>query len=614
MTDTAVSLEDLSIQHAAAPIVRGISLSVARGETLAVVGESGSGKSLTGRAMTGLLPGNLEVSGTLRIGGQTAIDLATATEQQWRSIRGSGIALLLQNPFTSLSPLRRVGAQIADTILAHGSGRRPSRSDLRTGVYARLAEVRLPERVAKQFPHELSGGMRQRAAIAAALAADPSILIADEPTTALDASTQGETLALINRLRTERGMCVVLISHDLELVRGHADAIEVMCGGSVVERGPAALVLGSPAHPYTAGLLASSPSLDSRAAALPASPWIETAASGELPTGVSFGSGYATAEQVRSSPPPQPLRLDDGRTVAVYPVGEERPVAAAPEPAAAAHAPERPTALDAAPGPGDASGPVLQVSGVRKRFGDNVVLDNVSFEVGPREIVGILGESGSGKTTAARCIVGLEAWDAGTISPDPREPHGQGGGVQIVFQDPASALNPGHTIQTTLREALRATRDTSTTPAELLARVGLPAHLLKRLPSALSGGQQQRVAIARALALRPSVLVCDESVSALDVSVQAQILRLLLRLRDEASVAILFISHDLGVINHIADRVVVLNGGEVVEEGPTSAVLQRPSHPYTQHLVAAARATGSRELGDRAAPPPIAGSISEGRW
>lgn len=596
MSAAAVSLDGLRIQGASSPIVRGVSFSIERGETLAVVGESGSGKSLTGRAITGLLPKNLQVSGTLRIGEQVAIDLSAATEHQWRGIRGSGIALLLQNPFTSLSPLRRVGRQIADTIVAQRrGGRRPSKNELRSSVLERLAEVRLPERVARQFPHELSGGMCQRAAIAAALAADPEVLIADEPTTALDASTQGETLALINRLRTERGMCVMLISHDLELVRGHADAIEVMSGGSVVERGRAALVLSSPAHPYTAGLLASSPSLDSRADELPALPWIETVAVNELPAGVSFGDGYATAEQLRLSPPPQPLVLSDGRTVGVYPAGELRPAVFAPE---LSQRPSRQESAESSFG----DNPALSVKGLRKQFGGNVVLDDVSFEVGSREIVGILGESGSGKTTAARCIVGLETWDAGSILPDPRERQRRGGGVQIVFQDPASALNPGHTIQTALREALRAVGDSSTTPAELLASVGLPTHLLRRLPGALSGGQQQRVAIARALALRPSVLVCDESVSALDVSVQAQILRLLLRLRDEASLAILFISHDLGVINHIADRVVVLNEGVIVEEGPTSTVLQRPEHPYTAHLVAAAHATGGCDREMVAAP------------
>ncbi len=589
MSAAAVRLENLNIQGATAPIVRGISLTIERGETLAVVGESGSGKSLTGRAMTGLLPKNLQVNGALKVGDQLEIDLSATTEQQWREVRGSGIALLLQNPFTSLSPLRRVGRQIADTISAQRrEGKRLSKSELRASVLARLAEVRLPERVARQFPHELSGGMCQRAAIAAALAADPEVLIADEPTTALDASTQGETLALINRLRTERGMCVLLISHDLELVRGHADAIEVMSGGSVVERGPAALVLSSPAHPYTAGLLASSPSLDSRTDKLPDMPWIDTAAASQLPDGASFGDGYANAEQLRQSPAPQPFLLNDGRTVGIYPAGEVRPPTLV---TGVIQVPLRRSATGQSPD----GASVLSVQGLRKRFGDNVVLDNVSFEVAPREIVGILGESGSGKTTAARCIVGLESWDAGSIYPDPRQRHRRSGGVQIVFQDPVSALNPGHTIQTTLREALRAVGDVTSTPAELLENVGLPAHLLQRLPSALSGGQQQRVAIARALALRPSVLVCDESVSALDVSVQAQILRLLMRLRDESSLAILFISHDLGVINHIADRVIVLNEGVIVEEGATRTVLQRPEHPYTAHLVAAARATAVRD-------------------
>ncbi|MBC9936015.1 MULTISPECIES: ABC transporter ATP-binding protein [unclassified Leucobacter] len=611
-TNAALSLSGLTISGAVGDIVRQVSLSVRRGETLAVVGESGSGKSLTVRALTGLLPTGLRARGTLQLLGADPLDLGAVTERDWRGIRGNGIALLMQDPFTSLSPLRRVGAQVADTLLAHQRAPgRMSRAEIRSSVLERLAEVRLPERVARQYPHELSGGMRQRVAIAAALAADPAVLIADEPTTALDASTQGETLALINRLRTERGMSVILISHDLELVRGHADAIEVMFGGSVVEQGRAELVLSAPAHPYTKGLLASSPSLDRRDTALPAKPWIETPLSVELPPGSSFGDGYASAESVRSTPPPYQVRLEDGRSVAVYLAGEARPEVV-PAEVFAQPAPYAPAAA------ADASGAALSVAGLRKQFGSHTVLDDVSFAVMPREILGILGESGSGKTTVARCIVGLETWDEGEIHPEPRSLRRRTrgttptGGVQIVFQDPASALNPGHTIHTALQESLRVAGDTVTTPAELLANVGLPEHLLRRLPRALSGGQQQRVAIARALALKPDVLICDESVSALDVSVQAQILRLIARLRDEESLSIVFISHDLGVINHIADRVVVLNEGIIVEEGLTSEVLQHPVHPYTARLVAAARATGVRagaELGDALAQPELFPSV-----
>ena len=507
----ALRVDGLEVHGPDGLIVHGVSLSVERGRTLALVGESGSGKSLTARAVTGLLPAGLRAEGRLTLADGDALSLGGAAERDWRRRRGRRIGLLLQDPFTSLSPVHRIGVQIADTLRAHG---RPSG---RAEIAGRLAEVSLPAAVARRFPHEMSGGMLQRAALAALLAADPEVLVADEPTTALDASTQGEIIALIDRIRAERQMAVVLISHDLELVRGHADTIEVLRAGSVVERGTAAEVLERPRHPYTAELLAAVPR-----------------------------------------------------------IGEHR---------------ERPTADVTASGE-DAAEALLTVEALTKSFGDRAVLDRVSLDIGRGEILGLVGESGSGKTTLARCIVGLETWHGGRIVVDGREKDPRArrrdAAVQIVFQSPAQALNPAHTVGTALAEVLRIAGRDRGEIGPLLEQVGLPAALATRRPAELSGGQRQRVAIARALALRPQVLICDEPVSALDVSVQAQILDLLAGLRRDTGLSILFISHDLGVVHRIADGVVVLRGGTVVEQGPTDQVLGAPQHPYTAALVAAA--------------------------
>ncbi|MBO1900508.1 ABC transporter ATP-binding protein [Leucobacter weissii] len=617
-TASVLEVRDLDVSAGDRPIVRGLSLSVAAGETAAIVGESGSGKSLAARAMIGLLPPALSARGTVRLGGardgtdRASLDLARSREADWDGLRGRRIALLLQDPFTSLSPVHTVGRQIADTVSAArrtGRGRRTfgDAGRLRRLVSERLSEVSLPERVAAQYPHQLSGGMRQRAAIAAALAADPDVLLADEPTTALDASTQGGILELLAELQRSRGLAVVLISHDLDLVRGYAASTTVLLAGSVVERGATADVLERPLHPYTAGLLAASTSIDHRADRLPTVPWIETAEH-RPPPGLTFGDGYAEAARVREVPPPRLLRIEDGREkgreVAAYeagaPLPRVRPVAADPRPEPSAPAGTAETAE------GPAGEVVLRVARLTKSFGAATALDDVSFELERGEVLGIVGESGSGKTTLARCIVGLEQAERGTIE----TPGGAGaraaarrtaprsaaarraagsGAVQIVFQDPASALNPAHTVGFALREVLRiAGRDPGGTGA-LLERVGLPAAFATRRPGDLSGGQRQRVAIARALALEPEILICDESVSALDVSVQAQILNLLSELRRSERLSLLFISHDLGVINQLADRVLVLLDGRVVESGPRRDVLSAPQHAYTRQLIDDAR-------------------------
>ncbi len=511
MDDRGLHVSQLRVATSERTIVEPVDLQVAPGEMLAIIGESGSGKSLTARALTGLLPRGVRATGSAAIDGFN-YDLSTSSDATWRQVRGPKAVLLLQDPFTSLSPVIRCGEQIAMTVQAraHALGAPMGRSSVRVEVDRRLAEVQLPTRVAQQYPTELSGGMRQRVAIAAALAAEPRLLIADEPTTALDASTQGEVLDLLRSLQVAHEMSLVLISHDLGVINGRADRVLVMQHGRVVESGPTARVLDAPDHPYTRALIAANPSI-----------------------------------------------------------------------------------TDAAPPSSDSGAPVLIATGISKSFGSAAALVDASVDVATGEVVAIVGESGSGKSTLARAIAGLDQPDAGEVTLRGRTlPAGRRGRhpgeIQIVFQDPYSTLNPSFTIGQSLTEAIRAGRTADRSVAELLELVELEPALAARRPSQLSGGQRQRVAIARALAPKPEVLICDESVSALDVSVQAQILRLLARLRDELGLAMLFITHDLGVVSQIADRVVVLRRGEIVERGDTRSVLRTPRHEYTRMLVTAA--------------------------
>ncbi|MGW4804304.1 dipeptide ABC transporter ATP-binding protein [Kitasatospora sp. NPDC004272] len=582
-----LSVRGLRVDGPAGAIVAGVDLDVRRGETLALVGESGSGKSMTVKALSGLLPAGVRATGTLELDGEP-LPLDPAA-RPWRTVRGNRVALLLQDPFTSLSPVHTCGAQIGWALPG-----RPSRAERAKRVAALLAEVGLAPDTADRYPHQLSGGMRQRVAIAAVLAADPDLLIADEPTTALDATTQHEVLELIARLQRERRMAVVLITHDLGLARSRADRIGVMYAGRLVETGTGAQVLDAPAHPYTARLAACEPPLDRRLPLLPTIP-------GQVPAAHAVGAGCAFADRCelalpdcrsRYSPLLAPAPDDAEHLAACLRIGESAlPAAALPAPAPAAAA---------APRTGGAE-PALLVTGLVKRFPrtDRPAVDAVDLRLERGEAVVVLGQSGSGKTTLARCVVGLERPDAGTVAFPLSERDGGGprgrrttdpGRVQIVFQDPYSALNPGHSIGTTLREALRAAGRPDEDPADLLELVGLPREYVTRRPRRLSGGERQRVAIARALAPRPGVLVCDEAVSALDVSVQAGVLNLLARLRRELDLSILFITHDLAIARQVADRVHVMHRGRVVEHGPADAVLTAPAHPYTRQLLASAPA------------------------
>ncbi|MEL5953548.1 ABC transporter ATP-binding protein [Streptomyces sp. CLV115] len=577
-----------------AVLVRDVDLRLHRGQTLGIVGESGSGKSLTARAITGLLPPGLHARGSVTYGGA---QLLGAGEKDLRPIRGSRISLLLQDPFTMLNPLQTAGAHIAESL----RDVRRDRSQTHAEVVRRLAEVDLQPGIADRYPFQLSGGMRQRVALASALAGDPELLIADEPTTALDVTTQDEVLGLLKDIQQRRGMALVLITHDLRVAFEVCDRIHVMYAGSVVESAPAQKLRNNPAHPYSHGLMLAEP---------PVTHYVDQLVSipGNVPRAddVAHRCGFAdrchwVAEPCTTARPPLAVLTDD-RTSACTRLSDIRGELAA-DVQEAGH-------LAATP-PTPSEGRVIAtLTDVRKTYRTTrlvgravtaTALDGVSLTIREGESVGLVGETGSGKTTIARSILGLATPDTGRLELDGidasdyrRLSRAQRQQVrrfvQVVFQDPYASLNASLTIGSTLREAANRTgvrREGSATAAELLARVGLPASYAGRKPAALSGGERQRVAIARALAVRPTLLICDEPVAALDVSAQAHILELLRDIRRTTGMSMLFITHDLSVVRQMTDRVVVLHHGEIVERGGTTAVLDAPQHPYTQRLVSA---------------------------
>ena len=573
-------------------IVSDVELSLAAGETIGIVGESGSGKSMTARALIGLLPQGVTATGRVDYGGR---DLFKLPERTMRSLRGSEIGLVFQDPFTMLNPLRRCGRHI-DELLRNQDGGRLRRAERHAEAVRRLAEVGIRDAtVANRYPFELSGGMRQRVGIAAALARDPKILIADEPSTALDVTTQREILALLKSLQESRRMGLIMITHDLRVAFAMCDRIYVLYAGALLEVAPSAEIEAEPLHPYTLGLLLSEPPGDRRLLALPS---IEGTVPepDDVEEQCPFAARCTWSSGVCVAGPTPLRRLAPARASACVRIDEIRSEMSERRRAA--------SGAEHAQLPSASASALVQGADVRKVFvsGERRVtaLDGVSFEIGENESVGLVGESGSGKTTLGRCIVGLETPTGGSIriggidASDYRtlsSKHRQAirRTVQIVFQDPYSSLNPVRTVGSTLREAVEATdprsRQSDKTVKELLERVGLPAAYATRKPVALSGGERQRVAIARALAVKPKLLVCDEPVSALDVSVQAQILNLFAALRNEFGMSYMFITHDLAVVRQIVERVYVLYKGEVVEAGPVDAVLNQPAHDYTKRLV-----------------------------
>jgi ABC-type glutathione transport system ATPase component len=534
MSQPPVVVENLGVEfetsRGTVTALRGISFHLERGEVLGLVGESGSGKSVACHSIVRLLPRNARVtSGRVLVSGH---DVLALPRRDLLALRGQRVAMIFQNPSTHLDPLMTVGDQVGEALRHHlGMGRRQARRK----AIELLASVRIaePERRVTAFPHELSGGMKQRVMIAAALACEPQVLIADEPTTALDVTVQASILELLKRLRDERGLSIVLVSHDLGVVADICDRVVVMKDGLVVESGERESVLFAPQADYTKRLIAAHPELGRPRERI--------------------------AEQQDRAGPTALLRVE-GLTVEFQ-----------------------------------SRGALALVGGHRVK-----AVNDVTFELLPGDTLGLVGESGSGKSTVARALVGLVRPTAGSVLYRGK-PLGELRGderldyrraVQMVFQDPYTSLNPRLTVAETLaepllRHGLKSSRNVARRVLELMEAVELSSALKNRRPHQLSGGQRQRVGIARALSLEPEVLVADEITSALDVTIQAQILELLRRLREEMSLTVLFISHDLGVVDQVCADVAVMNMGRIVERGPSERILANPEQEYTRRLLAA---------------------------
>jgi peptide/nickel transport system ATP-binding protein len=601
-TEPLVSVRDLEVtferRGRKLPAVRGVSLDIAPGEVLGVVGESGSGKSVLGLSLLGLIAGDPppSMSGRAVVAG---LDVVTASPEERRALRRHHLGAVFQDPMTSLNPTMRVGRQVAE---AAGSADEAERLLAAAGVPD-------PARRMRAYPHELSGGLRQRVMIAMAVAGEPSLVVADEPTTALDVTVQAQILELLRRLCDETGASFLFITHDLGVAAQIADRIAVMYGGRLAEVGTSDDVLNRPTHPYTVGLLESRLTLGSvRDRPLDTLP-------GEPP-------------DPRNHPPGCPFAPRCARHVdacdAALPAMEPAPTHGGLVACVRAHEPAGPDERLAAPVPTwpprreeAADDPfAVRLVGVRKSFmlragirrkDELQALRGIDLEVGPGEAVALVGESGCGKSTLLRVVAGLLPHDAGEVA------LGSGARPQIVFQDAGASLTPWMTIGDLVGERLReegcARAQRASRVADALALVGLPAEVTSAKPSQLSGGQRQRAAIARAIVVPPEVLLCDEPTSALDVSLAATVLNLIGRLRRELGMAVLFVTHDLAAARVVADRIAVMYLGSVVEDGPADAVANDPMHPYTRALLKAVPAAGVVRVpldGDPASPisPP----------
>ncbi|MFI6250390.1 dipeptide ABC transporter ATP-binding protein [Streptomyces sp. NPDC051016] len=505
-----VRVTDLTVEFGDLRAVDGLSFQLERGAALALVGESGSGKSTVASALLGLHHGTgARVGGSVEVAG---VDVQQASDDELRRLRGAKAAMVFQDPLSSLDPYYAIGDQIAEVHRVHT---RVSRRAARARAVEVLDRVGIPDaaRRSRSRPHEFSGGMRQRALIAMALSCEPDLLIADEPTTALDVTVQAQILDLLHTLREETGMGLLLVTHDVGVAAESVDQVLVMRHGRVVEQGPVTAVLGAPAQPYTRELLSAVPRVDAVRA--------PSAASGEV---------------------------------------------------------------------------VLEATGLRREFGRGkravTAVDDVSLTVRRGETLGVVGESGSGKTTLGRMLVGLLEPTAGEVRYDGHARVGVNPAVQMVFQDPVSSLNPRRSVGESIADPLRARGEHDEgrirgRVTELLERVGLEGAHYDRYPHEFSGGQRQRVGIARALAADPRVIVCDEPVSALDVTTQAQVVALLGELQRELGLALVFVAHDLAVVRQVSDRVAVMRRGRIVESGPADEVYDHAQDPYTRQLLAA---------------------------
>ncbi len=572
------------------PIIQDIDLDLNHGEILAIVGESGSGKTTLARALFGDATGGTHmVFEDFSIGGE-----ALSTPNDFRRARGRLISYVPQNPGTSLNPGLRIGKSVRDMLLQH---KRPVSDDLISQTFERVS---LPEMLGfqRRFPSQLSGGQQQRVCMAIAIVGEQPVVVLDEPTTGLDVITQAKVIAELGRLREELGISIIYISHDLATVASIADRIAVMYAGRIVEVGTANAVLTDPKHPYSVGLVSSIPDYRNpkRLEAMPG----RAAGISERPLGCTFHTRCPLANDKCASEEPSLDTVMPDREVRCWNWTSASSIATTHELLSARKNSDRRAIIE-----------VKNLTAEHRTAKEIVVAaHDISFNIGEGECVALVGGSGSGKTTVARAIAGLHPISSGDVILDGKsiavlaqkrslEARRK---VQIVFQNPMEALNPLHTIETALARPARLLRGLSDHDArrearDLLELVRLSSTLSSRYPSQISGGERQRVAIARALAAKPEIIICDEITSALDVSVQAAVLELLRELRHEVTLSLLFITHDLGVVASVADRVLVLERGEICEQGFTGDVLGNPVHDYTRQLLAAAPTPPTAEGG-----------------
>ena len=599
---TLLEVDDLSthirMRRSTVEAVDHVSFTVGAGETVGLVGESGCGKSMTAMSILRLLPGGGRiVGGSIRLNG---VDLTQLPEKQMRQVRGNEVAIVFQDPFTALNPTMSVGGQLAEAVLMHRDVSKAQAQD-RAAEVLDLVGIAKPRERMKAYPHELSGGLRQRVVIGLALACEPKLLIADEPTTALDVTIQAQILGLLDELKGRLQMGMLLITHDLGVIAGRSDRVVVMYAGRIVESGETLELFKARRHPYTAALMESIPHLhgDQKRVlySIPGMPPDLT----NPPHHCRFAPRCRYAQDRCTEEDPQLVESSPGHLHACfYPVGDAAPGGS---PSIAARA--TPNGSDGSDEPLVVLDHVVKEFPIRRgvfqrRVGAIHAVSDVSLEIASGETFGLAGESGCGKTTLGRLIVGLERPDTGTVSVGGHTISALRGGelrrarreIQLVFQDPYSSLDPRMRVSATLREPLRAQHigkrsEQMTRIGELLSEVGLPRSAAQLYPHEFSGGQRQRIGFARALTVAPRLVVADEPVSALDVSIRSQILNMMKRLQGERDLTYVVISHDLSVLRYLADRIGIMYLGKLVEYGPSADVYERPAHPYTAALLEA---------------------------